>query len=117
MAHGGDARPPYDLARPVWQWGRANLQWVEGHLAKTGQSWKDLDPWRLFAFIYVLMAEEWGGRVALDEALIQNAKKRKEPRDRPASKVKGLSREQAEKMARDLDDYDGSIVGGRLRQD
>lgn len=64
------------------------------------------------------MAEGWpGGRVGLDEALKENATARTDKglgKSKP--KAKTLSREQADKMAQNLDDYDGSIVGGRLRQ-
>lgn len=54
----------------------------------------------------------------MEQALEANARpNRSAPQDTgPKPKGKRLSKDQAERMARDLNDYDASIVGGRLRQ-
>lgn len=61
------------------------------------------------------MAEEFGGRQALEDALEKAAGRMAvaEKRQGRPRKV-GIDRAKAERMAADLGDYDSRIVGGRL---
>lgn len=65
------------------------------------------------------MAEEWGGRRALedaiDEFLLEQEAETVERKPRPDKLAKRrLTKEQAEAMASGLEEYDGKIQGGRL---
>lgn len=71
------------------------------------------------------MAEEFGGREALEQTLDESVKKwEAENRRKSRKKAKpaspkparsGLSVEAARRMAADLEGFDSKIVGGRLR--
>lgn len=123
MGDGADAGPPYHRVLPIWQWGRTHIAYVQGRLTQANQSWEGLTPWSLFCFVYALMADQWGGPAALEEALEaaeeerlaaeEDAKKQRKPRPAKLA-ARRLTREQAEAMAQGLDEHDSRIKGGRL---
>lgn len=97
MAHLGDVgKRPYEIARLVWIWGRANFSYVEGELTLAGREIETFSAQTLFPVIYTLGSralggipqwedylKEWAESVKEQEALAEAERNRFNPHWRP----------------------------------